>query len=287
MPESAYLPTVHGLTYGACSLRTTTFDGCEADETTIRLIDDRRAKTPLPHDQVVLKDLLDLDCSDTLAVAEFLRRFGAPTKETCTDSGHFPRKAPILDRRWTIVVDAEAAAGNLLEIQVCVRHWMHSQTEGGVLAAWNTYPWGKTGRKQKTAMWSERNSWATFVDITEKYLSELRPFIQVFESTPGKDPLPVTTKFGPPQIDGAAGRDVSVEVALVVQLCALITSNRQVKFCANCDKPFTHQQPVDGRRVDTNDQRVESTMYCTQICKGRRKSKRQYARKKSEAAQGG
>jgi len=47
MPESAYLPTVHGLPYGACSLRTTTFDGCEADETTIRLIDDRRAKTPL------------------------------------------------------------------------------------------------------------------------------------------------------------------------------------------------------------------------------------------------
>jgi hypothetical protein len=224
-------------------------------------------------EEVVIRELLELDTADDDALLSFVTEFGAITKrhrEVAVD-----RPATIeADRLPNHIADVRSY---LLDAQRCARTWIAWKDDEPIAPAWYREDARRSLATKQALEAAERDTWADFAVALNEGVSAFPPRVQFEERTP-MDWLG-EQYAGAEHVHRWGQYRVGLYSALCLQLWNLILENPQLHECQSetCRRRFVRQR--GGAKH--GQYRTTGVMYCTPACAQAQKQ-REYRRRQKE-----
>lgn len=216
---------------------------------------------PLPE-ELVLRELLEVDPTDTESVVGFVVDYGVFTQgaDARLDHGTGVAEGPRL-------LHVNEAGLHVRYAQALVWHWVAHVDDERVMGAWE-----RAGLADPGAEIGDRDvetdiAWSFFAEAMNRGLAAFPPYVEVVPAHAAT--RAVLPTYGEPTVDLFTG--------MCVQLFNLMAEDLPVLRCANetCDRRFVRQS---GRAIKGL-HRTEGVLYCSKGC-ARAQAQREYRRRK-------
>jgi hypothetical protein len=201
------------------------------------------------RDEVVLRELGDVDATDVDALLAFAREHGviSQTAEDRLPYGLAPGSNGRRDGRLHI----NELSLYVRHAQALAWHWIAYTDDERVIGAWERAGIADAERRMRPTV-DEDTAWAWFAGALNAGLAGLPPHVMGFTRLPGGGLI----EYGEPTVD--------LYTALCVQLFNVMVEDGPIRTCANerCGKRFRRQRG----RAEYGQYRTEGVRFCSREC---------------------